>query len=491
MSAPYEVVVGLEVHVQLQTTSKLFCGCAVQFAAPPNSCTCPVCCGMPGVLPVLNARAVELAVRAGLGLHCEIARRSRWDRKHYFYPDLPKGYQISQLDQPLCFQGWLDVPAESDQGASRRVRIARAHLEEDAGKSLHGGTVAGQDVSFIDLNRAGAPLLEIVTEPDLRGADETRKFLIELRQLLMGLAVTDGNMQEGSLRVDANINLHVDPGGRNIATPIVEIKNLNSFRGVQRAVDYEAQRLYAQWQSDRIEHRPGNKQTRGWDDERGESYLLREKEEAEDYRYFPDPDLPELELDPNWVETIRISLSQSPAELRCELIEQHGLSQYDADVLVAQGAPVIEYFRQAVAAGAKPKPVANWLMGDVANLLNERQGSIAEFPVTAADLGRLLALVDQGHLTQALARDWLRIMVSDRQTLGSLLANHSREPVDAERLRQVCRELMHANPQAVAAFRAGKAAALGPLIGQIRRAIPNVDPRAAQNTLQQLIRELP
>ncbi|HMP77975.1 MAG TPA: Asp-tRNA(Asn)/Glu-tRNA(Gln) amidotransferase subunit GatB [Pirellulaceae bacterium] len=488
MTVDYQVVIGLEVHVQLRTVSKLFCGCAVKFAAPPNSLTCPVCCGFPGALPVLNEQAVELAICAGLGLHCEIANTTHWDRKHYFYPDLPKGYQISQLDRPLCGRGYLEVPAETDQSAGRRIAIIRAHVEEDAGKSLHGRSADGQPVSYIDLNRAGTPLFEIVTAPDLRGSDETRRFLVELRLLLLALDVSDCNMQEGSLRVDANVNLHLQHAGRHIETPIVEMKNLNSFRAVQRAIDHEADRLLRTWQAEGIERQSGNKQTRGWDDERGRSYVLRDKEELEDYRYFPDPDIPPLEIDAEWVAAIRRRLARSPAELRRALMGQYGLSRYDADVLVAQGRGAAEFFESVVAAGGPSKAAANIVLGDIANTLNEQQWTIADYPVSPNDVGRLLAMVDRGELTQALARDWLRTMHREFRTLDEVLSAGAIVAVGIEELDRVCRQLIAEHPQAVEAFRQGKVAALGPLIGRLRRILPNANPQAALDHLKSLLK---
>ncbi|MCA9182610.1 MAG: Asp-tRNA(Asn)/Glu-tRNA(Gln) amidotransferase subunit GatB, partial [Planctomycetales bacterium] len=296
-TAPYKIVIGLEVHVQLSTESKLFCSCATTFGAPPNTQVCPVCLGLPGALPVLNQRAVELAIRTGLALNCEIAPETKWDRKNYFYPDLPKGYQISQFDQPICGPGYLDFPDPERDGESLRVRLIRAHLEEDAGKSMH-DEAAGRADSRIDLNRTGTPLLEIVSEPDLRSAPAAKAFLTELRLLLTYLGVSDCNMQEGSLRADANVNLHIDKEGRTLATPIVEVKNLNSFRAVERALNYETQRQFDAWLKTGQEMGQVPKQTRGWDDAAGVTVPQREKEESSDYRYFPDPDLVPLHIAP-------------------------------------------------------------------------------------------------------------------------------------------------------------------------------------------------
>ncbi len=340
-SLPYEVIIGLEVHVQLSTASKLFCGCSTTFGAEPNTQVCPVCLGMPGSLPVMNAKAVELAIRTGLALNCQIAETTKWDRKNYFYPDLPKGYQISQYDMPICFEGHLDLPNENipgeDESSGKRIRIIRAHLEEDAGKSMH-DEVAGKADSRIDLNRTGTPLLEIVSYPDMRSPDEAKSYLTELRLLLTYLGVSDCNMQEGSLRVDANINLHIQEGQQIFATPIVEVKNMNSFRAVERALEYETQRQWNAWQQSRVQKGQAPKQTRGWDDEGGVTTPQREKEESSDYRYFPDPDLVPLKISRATVEQSRQQLGELPSALRSTLQVQYGLKLYDADVIVSQVA---------------------------------------------------------------------------------------------------------------------------------------------------------
>ncbi|MCA9134655.1 MAG: Asp-tRNA(Asn)/Glu-tRNA(Gln) amidotransferase subunit GatB, partial [Planctomycetales bacterium] len=358
--APYKIVIGLEVHVQLSTESKLFCSCSTAFGAPPNTQVCPVCLGQPGSLPVLNERAVELALRTGLAMNCHIAAETKWDRKNYFYPDLPKGYQISQFDQPICGPGYLDFPDPLQPGETLRVRLVRAHLEEDAGKSMH-DELEGKANSRIDLNRTGTPLLEIVSEPDLNSSQAAKAFLTELRLLLTYLDVSDCNMQEGSLRVDANVNLHIEHEGATLATPIVEVKNLNSFRAVERALVYESQRQYDTWQKTGQTIGQAPKQTRGWDDAAGVTVAQREKEESSDYRYFPDPDLVPLRISSEQLDTIRASLGESPATLRQQLEGQHGLKAYDADVIVSQGRGVVEYFQQALAAGAPAKRVSSWI----------------------------------------------------------------------------------------------------------------------------------
>src|SRR6516164_9871652 len=331
---PYRIVIGLEVHVQLLTRTKLFCGCSTQFGLPPNSATCPVCIGMPGVLPVMNRQAFELALKAALALNCQIASFTKWDRKNYYYPDLPKNYQVSQYDLPFSRDGWLEIETTS---GSKRIRIIRVHLEEDAGKMLHDEQGGGND-SLVDLNRTGTPLLEIVSHPDLASPEEARAFLEEIRLLMRELEVSDCEMQEGSLRCDANINLHImQPDGTAAATPIVEVKNLNSFGAVERVMRFEAQRQYEEFR--RTGKRLGEvpKATAGWDEDRRRTVVQRRKEEASDYRYFPEPDLVPVQVDAAWLEAVRAGLGELPAAQRARLQQQYGLSAYDAGVLARQG----------------------------------------------------------------------------------------------------------------------------------------------------------
>src|SRR6516165_2720353 len=327
-SAPYAIVIGLEVHVQLLTQTKLFCGCSTQFGLPPNSATCPICTGMPGVLPVMNRRAFDLALRAAAALNCRISSYTKWDRKNYYYPDLPKNYQISQYDLPFSQDGWLEIETAA---GPKRIRIIRVHLEEDAGKMLH-DEQGGRGDSKVDLNRAGTPLLEIVSHPDISSPEEAKAYLEEIRLLLRELEVSDCEMQEGSLRCDANVNIHMPlaSGGREspefVATPITEIKNLNSFRGVERALKYEAQRQYEQFQRDGKKLGEVAKATAGWDDARGVTVIQRRKQEASDYRYFPDPDLVPVVVDDAWLEGSRSTLGELPAVARKRLQKDHGLS---------------------------------------------------------------------------------------------------------------------------------------------------------------------
>jgi aspartyl-tRNA(Asn)/glutamyl-tRNA(Gln) amidotransferase subunit B len=485
--APYNIVIGLEVHVQLSTQSKLFCGCSTAFGAPPNTQVCPVCLGQPGALPVMNARAVELAIRTGLALNCQIASETKWDRKNYFYPDLPKGYQISQFDQPICGPGYLDVADPDQEGQLLRVRLIRAHLEEDAGKSLHDEAAARAD-SRIDLNRTGTPLLEIVSEPDLSSAAAAKAFLTELRLLLTYLGVSDCNMQEGSLRADANVNLHIQHDGRKIATPIVEVKNLNSFRAVERALHYETGRQYAQWQKTGQELGQAPKQTRGWDDVAGVTVAQREKEESSDYRYFPDPDLVPLRISVEQLQRIGGELGRLPAALREELQSAHGLKPYDADVIVSQGKDMVEYFQQTVAAGGGAKRVSSWIQQDVMRTLNEAGTSITDFAIAPRSLAELIQAIEAGSLDNSRGKDvfqyWLEHPGTDldaaKQALGIA-------EVDRGELEALCRELLAENPKVVEQVKSGNVKGLGSLIGAAKKKNPNADPKLVRELCQQMI----
>ncbi|HHK42476.1 MAG TPA: Asp-tRNA(Asn)/Glu-tRNA(Gln) amidotransferase subunit GatB, partial [Planctomycetaceae bacterium] len=377
----YRTVVGLEVHVQLKTRTKLFCRCPTTFGAPPNTQTCPVCTGMPGALPKINRRAVELAVLAGMALNCEIPRFTKWDRKNYFYPDLPKGYQISQYDLPVSRDGYLEIEDAKGRFEPKRVGIIRAHLEEDAGKSMH-DEAAGEADSRIDLNRTGTPLLEIVSQPDMASPAEAKAYLTELKLLMEYLGVSDCNMQEGSLRVDANVNLHIETEEGLVATPIVEVKNMNSFRAVERALEFEARRQYEEFLRTGRKLGEVPKQTRGWDDQREVTVAQREKEESSDYRYFPDPDLVPVVWSEEELAEIRARMGARPAEVRACLVAEAGLSAYDAGVLVQQGPAMIAYWDELMAGGVTPKRAANWLTQDVLRLLKDRAESIDEFPVS-------------------------------------------------------------------------------------------------------------
>ena len=390
----YECVIGLEVHAQLLTDSKLFCSCATTFQADPNDQTCPVCLGLPGVLPVLNRQAVELTMRTGLAVRGTVAASNRFARKNYFYPDLPKGYQISQFEEPLIQGGCLDVEVD---GVARQVRLNRIHLEEDAGKSIHGENLADPSKSYVDLNRTGVPLMEIVSAPDLRSPEEARAYLQKLKTVLEYLDVCDGNMEEGSLRCDANVSLR--PVGSDALGTRTEIKNLNSFRNVQQAIAYEAER-----QRDVLDGGGSVVQeTRLFDAVRGVTLPMRSKEEAHDYRYFPEPDLVPLHVEPAWIDRVRQSIPELPDARRQRFVSQYGLPPYDAGVLVASRA-MADYFEAAVALFPQPKTVSNWVMGDFLRALNEAHHRPHEAPVTPSHLADLLRLIDDGTISGKIAK---------------------------------------------------------------------------------------
>ncbi|MEX0939330.1 MAG: Asp-tRNA(Asn)/Glu-tRNA(Gln) amidotransferase subunit GatB [Pirellulales bacterium] len=475
MSQPYTTIIGLEVHVQLATASKLFCRCSTTFGAPPNTHTCPVCIGMPGALPVMNRRALELAMKTAVALNCDIPRFTKWDRKQYYYPDLPKGYQISQYDLPMSQDGFLAIEDPKGEFEPKRVGIIRAHLEEDAGKSMH-DEAAGTADSQIDLNRTGTPLLEIVSQPDLRSPLEAKTFLTELRLLLTYLNVSDCNMQEGSLRVDANVNLHIDTDAGQVATPIVEVKNMNSFRAVERALAYEAERQYEVWQETGQKLGDVPKQTRGWDDADGVTRGQRHKEESSDYRYFPDPDLVPVVFSPEEVDRVRAALGELPAVLRERLAREYDITPYDADVLVNQGRGVVDYFVRVAERSGDGKQASNWVQRDVLRAMKEQSVSIDALPITPDSLAELIRAAGQGKLDSSRARDVFAQMLSERQSMDEAVAALGIAQVDESELVALCRELLAANPQIVEDIKQGKTKAAGALVGQAKKQNPNVNP---------------
>jgi aspartyl-tRNA(Asn)/glutamyl-tRNA(Gln) amidotransferase subunit B len=486
MSEPYTTVIGLEVHVQLATASKLFCGCSTKFGAEPNTQTCPVCVGMPGSLPVMNRHALELSLKTAVALDCEIPPHTKWDRKQYYYPDLPKGYQISQYDLPMSANGKVEISDAKDRFAPKTVRIIRAHLEEDAGKSLH-DEEAGKGDSLIDLNRTGTPLLEIVSEPDLRSSTEAATFLKELRLLLTYIAVSDCNMQEGSLRVDANINLHIDTPRGKVATPIVEIKNMNSFRAVERALDYEAPRQYREWQETGRVLGEAPKQTRGWDDAAGVTRGQRSKEESSDYRYFPDPDLVPVSFSREQIEATKASLGELPAALRSRLERVYELPPYDADVLVNQGRSLVDYFLAIADACGDGKAASNWVTQDVLRVLKERSLTIHEMPVEANAIAEMIGRIKSGKLPGPRARDVFQQMVERGVGVDDATSALGIESVDDSQLVSLCEEIVAANPKIAADVRGGKMQAIGALVGQAKKSNPNVDPNRVRQICLELI----
>ncbi|MBI3809213.1 MAG: Asp-tRNA(Asn)/Glu-tRNA(Gln) amidotransferase subunit GatB [Nitrospirae bacterium] len=472
----YEVVIGLEVHAQLLTASKMFCGCGTAFGAAPNTQTCPVCLGMPGVLPVINHKAVEFAVRTGLALHCTIAPLNRFARKHYFYPDLPKGYQISQYELPICEHGWVEI---GQSGTSKRVRIRRAHLEEDAGKNLHAG-IAG--ASHVDLNRAGTPLLEIVTEPDMGSPDEAVAYLKALRDILVYLEVCDGNMEEGSLRCEPNLSLR-PVGSKELGTK-VELKNINSFKFVKAAMEYEIKRQA------KVLNEGGKvaQETRLWDTEKGETAVMRSKEEAHDYRYFTDPDLVPLRITTEMVEEARKSLPELSAAKHKRFMEEYGLPEYDAGVLTAEKA-LAEFFESTVKVQAESislswkelgKETSNWVTVELLGLLHKGKPAadgviqaltIDKSPVSPQGLADLLVMKRKGDVSGPIAKSVLEEMfTTGKGAVEIVKAKGLTQVSDEGALEKIIDEVMAKNQQQVSQYRSGKEAVFGFFVGQVMKA---------------------
>jgi aspartyl-tRNA(Asn)/glutamyl-tRNA(Gln) amidotransferase subunit B len=464
---PYRIVIGLEVHVQLLTRTKLFCACSTKFGLPPNSATCPVCTAMPGVLPVMNRQAFDLALKAALALNCEIASFTKWDRKNYYYPDLPKNYQISQYDLPFSREGWLEI--ETASGA-KRVGIIRVHLEEDAGKMLHDEQGGGRE-SLVDLNRTGTPLLEIVSKPELASPEEAKACLEELRLLLRELEVSDCEMQEGSLRCDANVNIHVPQGGGEFAaTPIVEVKNLNSFRAVERAMKYEAQRQYDEFQRTGKKLGEVAKATAGWDDVRGVTVVQRRKEEASDYRYFPEPDLVPVAVDPAWLERVRAGVGELPAAQRRRLQGQYSLLAYDAEVISRQGRAFVRYFEELVEGCQDAKESCNWLSNEVLQALNERKIDITAFPIPAAVMAQLIQEIKATGLNKQRAREVFARMLGTGSSARQAISDLGFKVIaDEGQLVDIVRRAIASNPKAVADFKKGKTKAADAIKGAVMR----------------------
>ncbi|HEY4228081.1 MAG TPA: Asp-tRNA(Asn)/Glu-tRNA(Gln) amidotransferase subunit GatB [Candidatus Limnocylindrales bacterium] len=457
----YEAVIGIEVHCQLKTASKMFCSCSTAYdGARPNSHVCPVCLGLPGALPVINRRAVELVLGAGAAIGASTPDATRWDRKNYFYPDLPKGYQISQYDLPLASAGTLSF----DTAAGRfSVGITRAHLEEDTAKLVHGEGPMGERLSLVDFNRSGVPLMEIVTDPDIRTAEQARRYAEELQLLLRTIGASDADMERGQLRVEANVSLRkrgTEPFGTR-----VEVKNMNSFRSVERAIEFEIERQAAALDAGE----PLRMETRGWADERGETYRMRSKETSDDYRYFPEPDLPPLRVDAAWLARIRGELPELPAARRTRYQDILGLSAYDAAVLVAD-AEAGRLFEATLAAAPdlEPKPVANWVAGDYLRIRNAAPGPITVDPAALADLIRRVAA---GSINRSSAREVLDAHVTSGEPIDAIVTRLGLAQIsDAGALGTIVDEVIAANPAAVADIRAGKAQAIGFLVGQVMKA---------------------
>lgn len=461
MNRDFEVVIGLEVHTELKTSTKIFCACSTAFGAEPNTQTCPVCAGFPGVLPVLNERVVELAIRTGVALNSEIPAMCKFDRKNYFYPDSPKAYQISQFDLPICRGGYLDIDIS---GNKKRIGITRAHMEEDAGKLIHQGDITTTPFSLVDLNRCGVPLLEIVSEPDMRSAQEARAYMEKLRAILLFAGVSDCKMQEGSLRCDANVS--VRPYGQAEFGIRTEIKNLNSFRALERAIEFEAKR-----QMEAIED--GEviiQETRTWDEEKQVTRSMRSKEEAHDYRYFPEPDLPPLEINRDWVERIKSQMPELPAEAQQRLVEQYGLPEYDASILTLTPEN-LQFFDQCCLEYPDAKIISNWMMGDFSRLLNQSGQEIGESLIKPGHLVKMLQAVDEGTISGKMAKMIFEEMFASGKDAAAIIMEKGLAQISDEgALLPLIEEIIQANPKVVDDFRNGKEKAFGFFIGQIMKA---------------------
>jgi aspartyl-tRNA(Asn)/glutamyl-tRNA(Gln) amidotransferase subunit B len=454
----YEAVIGLEVHAQLLTDSKIFCGCSTRFGAAPNANACPICLGMPGVLPVLNRKVVEFMMKMALATNCAINGQNVFARKNYFYPDLPKGYQISQYAQPPAEHGYIDIEINGDR---KRIGITRIHMEEDAGKLVHDEV---QPSSYVDVNRCGVPLIEIVSEPDLRSAEEAAAYLRRLHEILVYLDICDGNMQEGSFRCDANVSLR--PRGTEPFGTRTELKNMNSFRNVQRALEYEIKRQqYILEGGGRV-----IQETRLWDDSQGVTLSMRGKEEAHDYRYFPDPDLVTVEISEAWIEEVRKTLPELPLEKRERFIRDHGIPPYDAGVLTSSRA-LADYYEEAVRLCGKPKIVSNWVMGDLLRFLNEEKRDIRDGLIKPSDLAEMVNLIEDGTISGKIAKEVFEDMYRTGKAPRTIIDEKGLVQItDEEALKKTIDDIIGANPAQLEQYRAGKEKVFGYFVGQVMKA---------------------
>jgi len=474
----YEAVIGLEVHAQLLTKAKIFCSCSTRFGAEPNSHACPVCMGMPGVLPVLNRKVVEFTMKMALATHCRINASCNFARKNYFYPDLPKGYQISQYAQPLSEHGYVDIEVD---GRKKRIGITRIHMEEDAGKLLHDENLPS---TYVDLNRTGVPLIEIVSEPDMGSTEEAAAYLRRLHEILVYLEICDGNMEEGSFRCDANVSLR--PKGETAFGTRTELKNMNSFRNVQRALEYEIKRQqYILENGQEV-----IQETRLWDDSQGITQSMRGKEEAHDYRYFPDPDLVPIVIDKAWIEEVKKSLPELPLEKRERFVRDYQIPSYDAGVLTSSRA-LAEYFEEVARLSGKPKGASNWVMGDVLRFLNEDKRDIRECPILPQALAEMIQLIENGTISGKMAKDIITEMYRTGKSPQAVIEEKGMVQItDEDALVKTIAEVMTANPVQRGQYRAGKEKLFGYFVGQVMKATQGkANPQLINELLKKMLKE--
>ncbi|BFH65261.1 Asp-tRNA(Asn)/Glu-tRNA(Gln) amidotransferase subunit GatB [Paenibacillus azoreducens] len=477
-SSKYETVIGLEVHVELKTESKIFCGCSTEFGAPPNTHTCPICLGHPGVLPVLNKQAVEYAVKAAMALNCEIADVSKFDRKNYFYPDSPKAYQISQYDQPIGQHGWIDIEVD---GQTKRIGITRLHLEEDAGKLTH---IDGGYASLVDFNRVGTPLVEIVSEPEISSPEEARAYLEKLRAIMQYCEVSDVKMEEGSMRCDANISIR--PYGQKEFGTRAELKNMNSFRGVQRGLEYEEYR-----QAEILDE--GGvvvQETRRWDEAQGKTLSMRGKEEAHDYRYFPDPDLVKIYIDQEWKDRIRVSIPELPDARKARYTSEYGLPSYDAEVITSS-KPIADLFEDSLKYTQDAKSVSNWIMGELLGYLNSNNLEFSDVKLTGQGLGEMIGLIEKGTISTKIAKTVFKEMLESGKLPQQIVEEKGLVQISDEgAIKSIVEQVVEANPQSVEDYRAGKQKAIGFLVGQVmKESRGKANPAIVNKLLEEVLKQ--